>query len=317
MTVAPDAVQRLAAERVDARSAKDFARSDELRDEIAGLGWLIKDTAGGYELVERPPFEVLADLRQLVASAPEAPPAGCTLALLVDGWPDDLETCVRALMVNLAPDVVVVALDCGDVDGAGLRLHHLAAEFEGRLIELHVDLPLARIGWAPAVTALASVVRSPLFGVIDMSTVLTGDGLPAIIAAFEDPSVIASGWRGVNVDVKDNWRTFTDAGPGEVDAVLGYLIVVRTDAAIACPPSPKAMFYRNADMEWSLALREHGAPTGTGRIVIPSGEQPIRQDRHHGYHDSEDAYRDKESKKTYERILQRFRGRTDLLSPRD
>ena len=296
MTTAPDHVLALAAERTAARAAKDFARSDELRAEIAEFGWVVKDTAEGVELTQKPPFVVHATLAALLATAPSLPEAACTMALLVDGWADDLETCIRALMANSDDRVPVVALDCGNVQDAGLRLHELAAEYPGRVTELHVEPLLSRVGWAAGVAALAS--------------------LPSILATFEDPSVIASGWRGVNVNVDDAWRTFADAGAGEVDAVLGYLMVVRAAAARECPPNPKAVFYRNADMEWSLALREYGAARGIGRIVVPAGEQPLRQDRHHAYHDTDPAYRDKESKKTYDRILQRFRGRTDLLCPR-
>jgi hypothetical protein len=127
------------------------------------------------------------------------------------------------------------------------------------------------------------------------------------------PEAVAAGWRGVNVDLADDWRSFTDAAAGEVDALLGYLLVLRRAAALATPPSPKARFYRNADMEWSLLLREAG-----GRLLQPLATEdlPVRQDRHRGYHDSDPDYRDAESKRTYDRLLQRFRGRTDLLAPR-
>jgi cysteinyl-tRNA synthetase len=43
----PSDVQKLLDERQAARDAKDFARSDELRDEIATLGFEVKDTAEG------------------------------------------------------------------------------------------------------------------------------------------------------------------------------------------------------------------------------------------------------------------------------
>jgi hypothetical protein len=315
--IVPESVLSLAADRSAARAAKDFGRSDVLRDEIASLGWVVKDTADGFALTAKPPFTVLPNLAALAQAAVELPEATCTVAVLVDGWPDDLETCLRALLANTGDDIAVVGLDCGDVDGAGTRLHALAIEFPGRVAEIHVDQPLSRAGWAAAVAALAGVVRSEIFAVMDVSTILTGDAMPPILAAFEDPSVVASGWRGVNVNTDDAWRTFTDAGAGEVDAVLGYLMVVRTDAARECPPNPKAVFYRNADMEWSLSLREYGAARGSGRIVVPEGELPLRQDRHHAYHDTDPAYRDKESKKTYDRILQRFRGRAEVLSPRE
>jgi hypothetical protein len=65
-------------------------------------------------------------------------------------------------------------------------------------------------------------------------------------------------------------------------------------------------------MEWSLALREAG-----GRLVIPEAPLPIHQDRHHGYHDTAPEYRDKESKRTYDRLLARFRGKDAILRPRD
>ena len=316
MNEAPEQVQALAHDRSAARAEKDFGRSDSLRDEIAALGWVVKDTADGFVLTPKPPFTVLANLAAVAGSVPRLPVARCTVALLVDGWPDDVETCLRALLASAGADVAVVVLDFGDIDGAGSRLHQIAVEFPERLTEIHVEQALTRAGWAASVSMLADLAHSPLFAIMDVSTVLTGDALTPILDTFDDDSVVASGWRGVNVNIDDAWRTFDDAGPGEVDAVLGYLMVVRAEAARACPPNPKAVFYRNADMEWSLSLREFGAERGQGRIVVPTVELPLRQDRHHAYHDSDPAYRYKESKKTYDRILQRFRGKTGILSPR-
>jgi hypothetical protein len=129
---------------------------------------------------------------------------------------------------------------------------------------------------------------------------------------------VGAGWRGVDVDLADEWRSFAGAGPGDVDAVLGYLFAMRRETALAAGgPHPKARFYRNADMEFSLALREAARAAGSaGRLVVPPGELPCRQDRHRGYHETDPAYRDTESARTYSRLLQRFRGRTDLLAAR-
>jgi cysteinyl-tRNA synthetase len=46
----PDDVQALADQRGEARKAKDFAKSDELRKAIEARGWKVKDTAKGQEL---------------------------------------------------------------------------------------------------------------------------------------------------------------------------------------------------------------------------------------------------------------------------
>jgi cysteinyl-tRNA synthetase len=43
----------LMVEREAARAAKDFARADAIRDELAALGWEVRDSADGPRLVRR------------------------------------------------------------------------------------------------------------------------------------------------------------------------------------------------------------------------------------------------------------------------
>jgi len=45
--------RQLMEEREEARGAKDFARADELRDRLAELGWTVRDSADGPQLVPR------------------------------------------------------------------------------------------------------------------------------------------------------------------------------------------------------------------------------------------------------------------------
>ena len=310
-TNVPAEVLALADERTAARAIRDFTEADRLRDRISALGFVVTDAPGGYQLTARPPFDVFATTADLVAAELVLPSARCTVALIVDAWPDDVAVCIRALLAHAPRDVVIVGLDCGDVDGAGLALHELSAQNPDRVIDLHVAGDVAKVGWSSAVNALVGVSRSDVVAVLDMSTVLDADALTPILAEFDDQSVVASGWRGVNANLENEWRSFDDAPSGEVDAILGYLFVVRRDAALAAPAHPKARFYRNADIEWSLALRAEG-----GRLVVPPGQLPLHQERHHGYHDSDPELRDRESRRTYDRLLHRFRSRPDILSPR-
>ena len=48
----PDEVQAIAKERFEARQNKDWAKSDELRDKLKGLGYTVKDSKTGYELIK-------------------------------------------------------------------------------------------------------------------------------------------------------------------------------------------------------------------------------------------------------------------------
>jgi cysteinyl-tRNA synthetase len=47
------AAEALLEERQQARAAKDFERADEIRDELAELGWEVRDSAEGAKLVPR------------------------------------------------------------------------------------------------------------------------------------------------------------------------------------------------------------------------------------------------------------------------
>ena len=315
MTDVPAQVKALAERRVRARAERDFAAADALRDELAEAGWLVRDVPGGYELAPRPPYPVHADLSALlraVTSAGPGVPRRATVGLLAEGWPDDLRRCVAALIAYAPADVVVSVLDLGNTDGAGDVLRELATAHPERVEEHHVAQPAA--GWGPARAALLAVDPAAVHVFMDVSTVLDGDAITPLLDALDDPSVAAAGWRGANVDVDDAWRSVHDAGPGEVDVLLGYLMAVRRSAlAEGAGPDPKARYYRNADLELSLALREGG-----GRLVVPVSpdELPCHQERHHGYHDVDPEYRERESRRNYDRLLRRFRGRTDLLAPR-
>jgi cysteinyl-tRNA synthetase len=48
---APEEVRELAVQRDRAREQRDFATADRLRDELAALGWEVRDGAGGFELL--------------------------------------------------------------------------------------------------------------------------------------------------------------------------------------------------------------------------------------------------------------------------
>ena len=296
---APPEIVALAEQRAAVRAAKDFAASDRLREQIAAAGWVVRDGGDGWTLAPRPPYDVLTSVNDLPDRSAEPDTRRCTVALLVDGWSDDVRTCVEALMAHTPDDVVVVLLDNGS--DAGAAVHDLAAAHPGRVQELHVE---RTAGWAEARQALIRADTAAIHVLMDVSTVLEGDAIGPILEALADPAVAGAGWRGVNV--ADGWLEFTDAGAGPVEALLGYLFAIRRSAALQVPLPAKARFYRNADMEWSFLLRE----AGVGALIAL--DLPVRQDRHRGYHDSDPVMRDKESRKTYDRFLQRFRGRDEL-----
>src|SRR5205085_7094452 len=49
----PEEVAKLAEARAQARLAKDFRKSDELRDQLNALGWEARDTKDGQKITRR------------------------------------------------------------------------------------------------------------------------------------------------------------------------------------------------------------------------------------------------------------------------
>jgi len=269
------------------------------------LGWIVHDTPTGYELRPRPPYDVLPSVTQLPDRSTEPDTHPLSFAVIVEGWPDDARRCLDSVLRHTPAPVLV--LDMGNVDAAGDVVHEQAAAAPERITEWHVEQVA---GWADARTALLKADTAAVQVWLDPSVELTGDVTDALLEAFDRAETVVAGPWGV--DVRADWLEFEDApGPGECDAVLGYLLAVRRTAALAVGgPHPKARFYRNADLEFCFALRDRGG------LALQTPPLAVERHRHRGYHDSDPAYRDAESRKTYHRFLQRFRGRDDLRTLR-
>ena len=341
----PSHVRGLAEKRAEARARRDYAQADVLRERIAEEGWLVRDTPAGFELVPKPAFRVWPTVAALPQHGPSGTAGGherpgtavgteqavsaqtlwdgglatsrleepvdvgtahatessrrVTVALLVDGRPSDLRRCVDALVAHT--DARILALDLGDIDGAGTVLHELAERHPGRIDAWHVaETPHWRggsAGWGAARTTLLRMDDADVHVVMETSTILDGDALTPLAEALAG-DVVAAGWRGV--DPGPDGRSWHDAGPGEVRALLGYLFAVRRDRALAAGGFPgKARYYRNADLEFFLTL--------PGRKVVPATALPVHAERHRGYADVDPAYRDRESRRTYDRVLRLLR----------
>ena len=304
----PKEVIDLAEQRIQARASKDFALSDQLRDKIAELGFVIKDKPDGYELLEKPPFEVFENLASIKVNS-NLLSKRITICLLVDGWLADTKECIEALLKFMPKDASVLALDLGNKDAVGNYLAD-TQKSNKNLVVVHISQTLEQAGWANSINKLIELNPAEFSVVMDLSSIMSADAITPLIEQIKG-DIVAAGWKGSLVNLDDQWRSVEDKGDGEVDILLGYLFVIKTKIAQEIPANSKAKFYRNADLEWSLELRSKGH-----KLVAFSKDLAVEQKRHHGYNDSDVEYREKESKKTYDRILQNYRGKTQILSPR-
>ncbi len=287
--------EELAQERLDARGAKDFAKADQLRDQIAALGFEVIDVAGGFEFRAKERFPTYASTRDIKAIKVNGDIA---IAMIVDGFTADAAETVRTIKAH-CQTAIVALVTC---DPAEL-IEEIDLQFQ--LIAITENF-----GWGENANALLKNISSKFLVIMDPSTRFTGDAMAPVLAELNKGEFSAVGWRGGLVNTEDEWRSVDDKGVGEVDVLFSYFLAFNcADATNGGGFNNRAIYYRNADIEFSLRLRH-----SNGRLL--QMDLPLEQARHHGYYDTDEQFREIQSKKNYDRILERFRGKSAILSPR-
>jgi hypothetical protein len=145
---------------------------------------------------------------------------------------------------------------------------------------------------------------------LDTSIEPTGDVITPLVQALVDPTVaVVGGWGITSADL----RHFEDAPAGDVDAIEGYCQAFRRDEyAERGPLDERFRFYRNLDIWWSLVLRDSGEGEPPRRAVR-LGELPLTRHEHRGWASLPDDERERQSKRNFYRIIDRFGWRRDLL----
>ncbi len=219
--------------------------------------------------------------------------------LIADGFFDDLLISIESILRN-SPSPITVLVNGKQPVGP-------LANFQNDRVQIS-EIKQA-LGWGNAINFLLEASSEKYVVLMDPSTTFTGDAITPVLTRFSE-GWSGIGWRGGLVNVGDDWRSIDDKGDGEVDALFSYFFAFDRQFVINIGgTNPSAKYYRNADIELSLAMRENG-----GRLL--QLDLPLKQGHHHGYHDVNPSYREKNSKKNYQRILERFRGKDEILSPR-
>ena len=300
MTTVPENVIELARQRLAAIAEKKFALSDSLRDQILHHGFEVLDTQGGFSFRAKNPFPVYERIGDLRFFTEKRFPIA--VSLVVDSFVDDAIASIQAIKKYSPVDTAILIVVNGNPE-----LGSLATELDERTFIAQIN---TGCGWAEAQNAALKLSPSPYLVVMDPSTIFTGDAITPALDKLNEADFSAVGWRGGLVNVADEWRSVDDKGDGEVDVLFSYFMALNVEHALGASGfNARALYYRNADIEFSLRLRQ-----SRGRLLQMN--LPLEQARHHGYHDTDESYRDEQSKKTYDRILERFRGKNEILIER-
>jgi len=301
---------RLLALRQAARERRDFATADAIRDQLRQAGWLVRDTPDGPQLDPAPPYETL-DPAAAAARWDEPDRYEVSVVVHVAGWPEDVARATRALAAHhrhLGYEVLLVEDGAGEATGRALE--DLARD-DPHVRVLHLD---PAIGFGAAMNLAMGQALGRVLVWLDPHVEATGDLLDPLQAALAQPGAgLAGGW-GVTTTTMLEFEA--DDGP-EVDAIEGYLLAVPRALAARVGVDPKDRYYRNADLDYSFAVRALGQPTDRGAPVPLRAirvQVPATRHRHRGFHDTDPRERDRASRKNYDRFLGRWKGHTDLLT---
>ena len=296
----PPDLAGLLSRRQAARERRDFATADAIREQLRQAGWLVRDTPDGPRLDPAPPYETL-DPAAATPRWDEPDRYEVSVVVHVAGWPEDVARATRALAAHhrhLAYEVLLVEDGAGEATGRALED---LADDDPHLRVLHLD---PAIGFGAAMNLAMGQALGRVLVWLDPHVEATGDLLGPLLAALAQPGTgLAGGW-GVTTTTMLEFEA--DDGP-EVDAIEGYLLAVPRALAAQVGVDPKDRYYRNADLDYSFAVRA----LGYRAIRI---EVPATRHRHRGYADTDPAERDRASRKNYDRFLGRWKGRTDLLT---
>lgn len=262
-----------------------------MREQLRAGGWDVVDSPAGSEL-------------QAIAaphSAEQAPPREVTALTIVHGWQPDAERWLLSVFTHCKADFEALVVDnSGDARIAGW-LKGRAAE---RMRSLLLDPVL---GFAAAANAGIEAAAGDVVVLFDPGVELKGDVITPLLAALSDPSVVVAGPFGVRAH--QAMKEFAASEGPEVDAIEGYCMAFRrADALAAGPLDPRFRFYRIADIDFSFRLREKG-----GRAVVVH-DLPLEKHEHRLWEATESAERARLSRRNLYRFLDRWRGRTDLLT---
>jgi hypothetical protein len=282
--------------RQAARADKNFALADQLRDQIAQAGYEIVDVVGGFELHAKSLVQVCADFQKL-KNLPKSD-RSITVAIVVNGFHKDAVISVNSIKAHSTAEILVLATEPAE---------DLSSIVDSHTHVIHLEKDP---GWGECANAMLRIISTPYAVIMDPSTTFVGDAISPVLQELQKKDFVAVGWRGGLINIEDQWRSVDDKGAGEVDVLFSYFLALDKDAALQAGGfNARAIYYRNADIEFSLRLKH-----ASGHLL--QMDLPLEQGRHHGYYDTEESFRDAQSKKNYDRILERFRGKEAILSPR-
>jgi GT2 family glycosyltransferase len=309
MTDVPERVRAWVAAREQHRRNGDFSAADALRQRIAGAGYEVTDTPQGPVVAAARRWRTVAppDVADRLNAEAEH---DLSVLLLLDScglqpeptWlVEDATRCLASVLEHLQRHRFEVCILDNGVGGAAGAWAADAARNPG-ISAVHLGRP---VGFNTARALQHRVATGRVLLWLDTGVTLDGDTAGSLLDVFDDPDVGLAGRWGADLRASVHEFTAVEAplsGVADVHAVWGYLLALRRDLlrSGAVHLDEGFAFYRNADADLSFRVRAEGA-----RTVL--ADLPAVQHVHRSYTETPADTVERESRRNYQRLLDRWR----------
>ncbi|MEK7214038.1 MAG: glycosyltransferase [Chloroflexota bacterium] len=307
----PAHVRGLLEQRREPRDRGHYPQADALRESVRDSGYEVRDTAGATVALPRDPafapdklVGTFSTSNEVTSFIEEPDTCEFSLNILAHDYQDDVRRCVESALAWCGGrDVEVVVVDNFSGDGLGPWVDELARA-DARVRVIHTD---HRVGEGAGRNMGLKQSRGRYVMVLDTSVEFAGDAFTPLAALLADHRIGAAGAWGVH---SHDLRHFDEGTHGpEVDAVEAYCLCFRRsllrDTGLM---DEKYRFYRNLDLDFSIGLRSLGLTN------VALEHLPLLKHEHRGWNSVDPDERDKLSRKNFNRFLEKWGNRVDLLA---
>lgn len=309
----PQDVLDAAHARSAARAARDWVEADRLRAMIEAAGWRVIDRGTDFSLEPEAPADVVeADVIRYGRSAsvpsrqaePSVARATVVLVASPDGAP--IDAALAGLLAHRTGNDQVIVVEDGSSPARDASL------VLGALDEV---VRTARpLGAAATLNIALRRAVGEIVILLDGTLVPDGDIVPGLVEALADPSVVVAGRTGRRTaDLRTFEEVVTD---GEATTIAAGVLAFRRSDGIAAGPADEAMIApAHFDIWWSLVLREGPEEGVTVRRARVVADLPVTRASDAACVPTDPPALARRRKRNFYRVLDRFRGRDDLLEP--
>ena len=292
----PSRIKEWVTARDQLRAEKKFAESDHLRDRIASVDYTIKDSPSGAVFS----FHRYAKPSDVPSQLEKPATLEWSVNLLAHNNRAEIIRAAQSVLKWSHESTEVIVVDNGSTDDTIEGVVDLACD-DDRVRPIFLTDDLGE-GAGRNVGFRAS--RGKHIMILGGHIELNGDAFAPLAASLTDERVGASGSNGL---VSEDLFTFNPAPTTECDALEFYLFAFKRERLNQVGMlDEKFVFYRNIDLDWSLAFESQGLRL----VVTPNLPLVVHE---HPYLRMNPDERDKLSKKNYRRFLEKWRERKDLL----